>query len=173
MPFKLALMLFLFLNGPASIAQDTANGAKNNSRSNIVIITKDGLQINGRVMEITLDYILLDARDFNSPVKLSAYYIRPKDNYYRIDVEYLQAAVLKAKKKTGRSAAAGAVTGAVMGIQATENTGARVSEAAAASGAGLAIGGLVGTAKGLGKKKMVVPIYGQSENLIRLLNYYE
>jgi hypothetical protein len=173
MPFKLALTLFLFLNLTATIAQDSASLSKNNSRSNIVIISRDGLQIKGRVMEITLDYIVLDARDHNNPVNLSAYYIRPKGDYYKIDVEYLQAAVFKAKKKTGRSAAAGAVTGAVMGIQSTENTGASVSEAAAASGAGLAIGGLVGTAKGLGRKKMVIPIYGQSENLIRLLNYYE
>jgi hypothetical protein len=67
---------------------------------------------------------------------------------------------------------AGAVSGALMGGEAISNSEGSLSEVAAGSGAGLAIGGLVGTAKGMGRKKVVVPIYGKSENLIKLLNYY-
>jgi hypothetical protein len=173
MPLKLAFILFIIFVSAASFAQDSALLSKNNSRSNIAIISRDGLTINGRVLEITLDYILLDALDLNSPVTLSAYYIRPSGNYYKIDVEYIQAAVLRAKKKTGQSAMAGAVSGAFIGGDVVNDGDASVSTVAAASGAGLAIGALVGTAKGLGRKKVVIPIYGKSENLISLLNYYQ
>jgi hypothetical protein len=173
MPIKFAFILFLFFFATASFGQDSAHLSKKNKASNIAIISTNGLTINGLVMEITLDYILLDARDLNSPVTLSAYYIRPQGNYYKIDVEYIQAAVLRAKKKTGQSAMAGAVSGALIGGEAVNDDDASVSTVAAASGAGLAIGGLVGTAKGLGRKKVVIPIYGKSENLISLLNYYQ
>lgn len=173
MLLKFAFILFLFFNAAASIAQDTTYVTKKSSPSDIAIITRDGLTINARVVQITLDYILLDARELNSPVKLSAYYIRPSGNYYRIDVEYIQAAILRAKKRTGQSAMAGAVSGAIIGGDVVNDGDASVSTVAAASGAGLAIGGLVGTAKGLGRKKVVIPIYGKSENLISLLNYYQ
>lgn len=173
MPIKSALTIFLILHVATSIAQDSGYVATKSSPSDIAIITRDGITINGRVLQITLDYILLDARGLNSPVKLTAYYIRPSGNYYKIEVEYIQAAVFRAKKKTAQSALGGAVSGAIIGGEAISNSDGSLSEVAAGSGAGLAIGGLVGTAKGIGRKKVVVPIYGKSENLIMLLNYYQ
>ena len=169
----LTFTLFLLFNAAVSFAQDSANISKKNNHSNISIISRDGVTINGRVMEITLDYILLDARELNSPVNLSAYYIRPSGNYYKIDVEYIQAAVLRAKKMTAQSAVAGALSGALVGGEVVGGSDAGLSELVSGSGAGIAIGGLVGTAKGLGRKKVVIPIYGNSENLISLLKYYQ
>ncbi len=173
MPIKFALTFILFLEAASSIAQDSTYVAKKSSPTDIAIITRDGSTINGRVLQITLDYILLDARELNSPVKLSVYYIRQQGNYYKIEVEYIQAAVLRAKKKTAQSTVAGALSGASIGGEAVGGSDASVSEFAKGSGAGLAIGGLVGTAKGLGRKKVVVPIYGNSENIVTLLNYYQ
>jgi hypothetical protein len=173
MPIKFALTLFLFFGAATSIAQDTAYVATKSSPSDISIITRDGTTINGRVVQITLDYILLDARELNSLVKLSAYYIRPQGNYYKIDVEYIQAAVLRAKRKLGQSAVGGALSGATIGGEAVGGSEAGTSDLAKGAGAGLVVGGLVGAAKGLGRKKVVVPIYGKSENLVSLLSYYE
>ncbi len=174
MPLKFALTICLTINVAVCIAQDTSYIATKSSPTDIAIITRDGLTINGRVVQITLDYILLDAHELNSPVKLAAYYIRPQGNYYRIDVEYIQAAVFRAKKKTGQSAGGGALSGAIIGGDAVGSSNdATVSEVAKGAAAGLVIGGLVGTAKGMGRKKVVIPIYGKSENLVSLLNYYQ
>lgn len=118
-----------------------------------MVITKEGLSINGRVLEITLDYILLDAQPYNSPVKLAGYYVRPFGPYRKVEVEYIQAAVVNTKKKVGMHAAAGGLSGAIMGANATENSDATLSETAGAAAAGLVLGGLVGTIKGTARKK--------------------
>ena len=173
MPVKVALTLFFFFITALAVAQDSTYVTRKSSPSDIAIITRDGLTINGRVVQITLDYILLDARELNSPVKLAAYYIRPQGNYFKIEVEYIHAAVLRARKKTAQSAVGGALTGASIGAEAVGGSEASLSEIGKGSAAGLAIGGLVGTAKGFGRRKVVIPIYGKSENLISLLNYYQ
>lgn len=172
--FKLAFTLMSLAATAFSIAQDSASIRKENNRPNIVIVAKDFISIEGRVIEITLDYILLDAAAFNSPLKLSTYYIRPVGNYFKIEVEYIQAAIVDLKKKFGRSVADGAVDGVATVIKSAENSNAKLEEVAAGSIYGLAIGSIVGTAKGLkGKKKITIPIHGNSANLIFLLNYYQ
>jgi hypothetical protein len=171
--FKLALMLMGLAGTSSSIAKASAQVAQENRKPNIVVIAKDAVSIEGRVIEITLDYILLDAAPFNSPLKLSEYFIRPVGNYHKIEVEYIQAAVIYEKQKFGRSVASGAVDGVAGGISGAQNSGASLEEVGVASIAGLAIGSIVGTAKGLKrKKKLTIPIHGNSENLIFLLNHY-
>lgn len=171
--FKLSLTLMSFASTVFSSAQDSAQVAQVNRRPDIVIVARGALSIEGRVIEITLDYILLDAAPFNSPLKLSEYFIRPVGNYHKIEVEYIQAAVIYEKQKFGRSVASGAVDGVAGGISGAQNSGASLEEVGVASIAGLAIGSIVGTAKGLKrKKKLTIPIHGNSENLIFLLNHY-
>ncbi|MCU0394729.1 MAG: hypothetical protein MUF29_02380 [Chitinophagaceae bacterium] len=157
-----------------SSAQDSVQVRKENNRPNIVIVAKDALSIEGRVVDITLDYIVLDAAPFNSPLKLSAYFIRPVGNYHKIEVEYIRAAIVYEKKKFGRSVAEGAVDGVGGFVSSADNSGASLQEVGAGAIYGLAIGSLVGTAKGLGrKKKLTIPIHGKSENLIFLRNHYQ
>jgi hypothetical protein len=174
MPLRLTFATILLFLLASSFANDSAYLSKNVKKANIVIITKEGTSINGRVLDINIDYILLDAYPFNSPVKLSAFYIRPKDGYYKIEVEYIQAAVVNTKKKVGEHALAGGIGGVNMAGNSLENANATLAEGAGVTAAGLVVGGLVGTAKGIGKrKKATIPIYGRPDNLISLLNYYE
>lgn len=172
--FKLALTVISLSTTAFSMAQDTAQLVKENNRPNIVIVAKDALSIEGRVIEITLDYIILDAAPFNSPLKLSTYFIRPVGNYHKIEVEYIQAAIVYEKQKFGRSVASGAADGVSTFFQGADISGAKLEDVGAGAVYGLAIGAIVGTAKGLKRKKRItIPIHGNSENLIFLLNYYQ
>jgi hypothetical protein len=169
----LSLICLLSCAALFTAAQDSVQAAKPTGPYNIVILTRDIVSIKGRVIEINLDHIVLDAKEFNSPVNLSAYYIRPKGDYYRIDVQYIQAAVVEKKKKVGASVLQGAADGTSQVLKAATNSGATMGEVAVGTAAGLAIGSLVGTVKGMGRKRVTVPIYGSSENLMTLLNYYQ
>jgi hypothetical protein len=172
--FKFFLTLMSLAATTFSVAQDSAQVAQENRKPNIVVVAKDAVSIEGRVIEITLDYIVLDAAPFNSPLKLSAYFIRPVGNYHKIEVEYIQAAIVYEKQKFGRSVASGAADGVAGSISSAQNSGATLEEMGIATIAGAAIGSIVGTAKGLKrKKKLTIPIHGKSENLIFLSNYYQ
>jgi hypothetical protein len=70
--------------------------------------------------------------------------------------------------------ASGAADGLAGSISSAQNSGATLEEMGIATIAGAAIGSIVGTAKGLKrKKKLTIPIHGKSENLIFLSNYYQ
>ena len=173
MPYKLIPSVALFLASVNSTAQDSAWQSPKVNRSNIVVITKSGASIEARVVQITIDYIILDASPFNGPLKLSAYYIRPAGDYFKIEVEYLQAAILKVKKnKGGVQTVSGAVAGAHFANSTIEEPFENLGQTGAVTAAGLGVGALVGTAKGMGRKKLTVPIYGMPENLIALANYF-
>jgi hypothetical protein len=121
--------------------------SKKGRRANIGIITFDGLKINGRVADITLDYILLDAKRYNAPAALSAYYIRNEGTYYKIDVEYIKLAIVRTRRKVARSAIGAAASGAVLAGGAVTNNPTNegdLLDIAYATATGFSIGGVVG-----------------------------
>jgi len=140
-------------------------------KPNIEIITFDGAQVSGRIADITLDYILLDAKRFNSPAVLSIYYIRPEGKYYKISIEYIRAAIVTSKKKVGPSAIGSAASGALIASTVAQN--GNTGEQAAAAAVGLGIGSVVGTIKALSRHQKAIPVLGSSERLMELVAYYE
>jgi hypothetical protein len=169
--FKVFFPLFLFIQAGCCFGQDAPLLSKKVKKANINIITFDGTQISGRVADITLDYILLDAKRYNSPAALAAYYIRIEGNYYKIEVEYIRVAIVTTRKKVGNSAIAGALSGAAVATAAIPEAG--LADFAYATAAGVGIGSIVGAVKGLSRHQKSIPILGSSERLIELLNYYE
>lgn len=165
------LTFLLFIMSFLCFGQQAPLLSKKSKRPNIEIITFDGQQVVGRVADITLDYILLDAKRFNDPAVLSAYYIRNEGKYYKIDVEYIKVAIVASKKKVAASALGGAAAGAIMGGNATP--GDDTSDFLAASAAGAGIGTVVGSVKALSRGKQRIPILGNAITLISLLDYYQ
>jgi len=172
--FILAFLLVHHVN--LCFSQDSNKHSKKGRRANIEVITFDGLNIKGRVADITLDYILLDAKRYNSPAALSAYYIRNQGAYYKIEVEYIKLVMAKISRKVAKSAVGGAASGAMLANGAVANnptSEGELLEVAYATAAGFGIGGVVGTFKGLFREKKRILILGNSSNLIELLNYYD
>ncbi len=174
MQVKYILAFLLVIHVSYCFSQALNKHTKNGRRANIEIITFDGLNIKGRVADITLDYILLDAARFNTPVTLSAYYIRPEGAFYKIGVEYIKLATVKVKKKVAQSAAGRAVTGAIVaGNAVADNNVTSAGEFFGASAAGAGIGVIAGTVSGLFRHSKRVLILGNSFNLMELVKYYE
>jgi len=172
-PFKHAIAILSIALSICCNAQDTVRVNHKDWRSNIVIVAKDFSAIEGKVIDIKLDYIVLDAAPYNTPLQLTKYFIRPINDYYRIDVEYIQAAILKVKKKMGRSVVNGAISGGSTASMIAENTTSTVGEYGAATAAGIVIGSITGVAKGMGRKRMTIAINGSAENLVSLLPFYQ
>ena len=172
---KIFFPLVLFIQATCCFGQDVPLLSKKGRRANIEIITFDGLKINGRVADITLDYILLDAKRYNPPAALSAYYIRNEGTYYKIDVEYIKLVMVRARRKVARSAIGGAASGALLAGGVVTNNPTNegdLLDIAYATAAGFSIGGVVGFFKGLFRRKKRILILGNSIKLIELLNYY-
>ncbi|HSC53278.1 MAG TPA: hypothetical protein VLC98_06660 [Phnomibacter sp.] len=166
-------ILILLLGGSFCQAQDSALLSKKDKKANIEIITQDGTQLNGRVANITLDYILLDATPYNSPLTLSAYYIRPQGLLHKIELPYIKAAVVHSKKKMGAYMLNSGLDGANVAGKVVPLATQKFSDHAGATATGIVVGSMVGAVKGMGRHKKLIPIHGDATQLMSLYDYYK
>src|SRR5512141_543857 len=87
---------------------------KKTKKAKITIQAFDGINYRGDLITIGYDYILIDAKKYNSPAKLRPYYIRPQDDYYRFDIEYIKSATMSRGRSVGMNTLQGLVAGVVV-----------------------------------------------------------
>lgn len=172
---KLVLVLLFAFPVSYGFNQDANTPSKKFRRANILINTFEGLDIKGGVVNITLDYILIDAKRFNSPEVLSAYYIRNEGPYYKIEVQHIKLVIETTSRNMARSALGSAAAGAIVAGEVAANNltnESELTEFVYATAAGVGVGGLAGIFKGLFHVKKRILILGNAIKLIELLNYY-
>jgi hypothetical protein len=150
---------------------------KKTKKAKITIQTFDGINYKGNLITIGYDYLLIDAKKYNSPAKLRPYYVRPQDDYYRFDIEYIKSATMSRGRSVGINTLQGLIAGVFVaglityGAIQEEITFESFGEWAAVSGFTIGLGTLAGFITGLVRQKKVM-IEGNPYQLNKLQELY-
>ncbi len=110
----IGLLLFIITTF-ISTAQTTGNYSTAETRhkkhANITIEAFDGNKFKGRMVRIAYDCIVLDASQYNPPAELQHYYLRPENDNYRIDLEYIKTVTITRGRQIGSQTLGGAAIG--------------------------------------------------------------
>ena len=146
-------------------------------KAKITVQAFDGVNYRANLVSIGYDYLLLDAKKFNSPAKLRPYYMRPEGDYYRIDIEYIKSATMSRGRSLGVSTFRGTLLGIVVAGLVTisvlkeEIFFDSFGEWAITTGVIVGLGTSAGFLSGLFMRKKVM-INGNPHKLYKLNEFY-
>jgi hypothetical protein len=150
---------------------------KKTKKAKITIQAFDGINYRGDLVTIGYDYLLIDAKKYNSPAKLRPYYVRPQDEYYRFDIEYIKSATMSRGRSVGVSTFRGTILGVLFaGLVSWSALKGDIwfdsfGEWAVTSGVIIGIGTSAGFITGLIRRKKVI-IDGNPYQLNKLRDFY-
>lgn len=89
---------------------------KHKKHTNISIEAFDGKKFKGRLIRIADDGIVFDASHYNAPADLRPYYLRPDNDNYGIDLEYIKTITISRGRSIDSQTVAGALSGAMVSV---------------------------------------------------------
>jgi hypothetical protein len=150
---------------------------KKTKKAKITIQAFDGINYRGDLVTIGYDYLLIDAKKYNSPAKLRPYYVRPQDDYFRFDIEYIKSVSISRGRSVGMNTLQGLVAGVLVagfisyGALQEEIHFESFGEWAAVSGFTIGLGTLAGFITGLVRQKKIM-VDGNPYQLNKLQDFY-